>query len=60
MAVPKKKTSKSKRDIRKSNWKNKASIQARKALAIAFSLLKRQTELKTTNFSEKSSGNNEN
>lgn len=53
MAVPKKKTSKSKRDIRKSNWKGKASIRAQKALAIAFSLLKRQTEVKTTSSTEK-------
>jgi large subunit ribosomal protein L32 len=60
MAVPKKKTSKSKRDIRKFNWKVEASVRARKALSTAFSLLKRQTEAKTTRLSENISVNNEN
>lgn len=45
MAVPKKKTSKSKRDIRKFQWKWKASFQAKKALSTALSLLKKQTEI---------------
>jgi ribosomal protein L32 len=35
MAVPKKRTSKSKKNIRKSVWKNKAKKQAIKALSIA-------------------------
>jgi hypothetical protein len=60
MAVPKKKTSKSKRDIRKFNWKVEASVRARKALSTALSLLKRQTEAKTTLLSENISVNNEN
>jgi large subunit ribosomal protein L32 len=33
MAVPKKKTSKSKRDKRKATWKHKAAVEAQKALS---------------------------
>jgi len=39
MAVPKKKTSKSKRDHRKANWKRKAAIEAQKALSLGKSVL---------------------
>lgn len=39
MAVPKKKTSKSKRDQRKATWKNKAALQAQKALSLGKSVL---------------------
>lgn len=39
MAVPKKKTSKSKRDKRKATWKHKAAIQAQKALSLGKSIL---------------------
>lgn len=39
MAVPKKKTSKSKRDQRRANWKRKAADQAQKALSIGKSIL---------------------
>jgi large subunit ribosomal protein L32 len=39
MAVPKKKTSKSKRDKRKATWKRKASLQAQRALSIGKSIL---------------------
>jgi large subunit ribosomal protein L32 len=39
MAVPKKKTSKSKRDQRKATWKRKANLQAQKALSIGKSIL---------------------
>nr|YP_009367573.1 ribosomal protein L32 [Pseudocharacium americanum]YP_009367662.1 ribosomal protein L32 [Ignatius tetrasporus]ARK14599.1 ribosomal protein L32 [Pseudocharacium americanum]ARK14688.1 ribosomal protein L32 [Ignatius tetrasporus] len=35
MAVPKKRTSKSKKNIRKTIWKNKAKKEATKALSIA-------------------------
>nr|YP_009145392.1 ribosomal protein L32 [Cryptoglena skujai]AKL39017.1 ribosomal protein L32 [Cryptoglena skujai] len=45
MAVPKKKTSKSKKNIRKNNWKKKAS---KKAL-VAFSLGKNFIENKASN-----------
>ncbi len=39
MAVPKKKTSKSKRDKRKATWKHKAVVQAQKALSLGKSIL---------------------
>ncbi|MFE4106925.1 50S ribosomal protein L32 [Almyronema epifaneia] len=39
MAVPKKKTSKSKRSIRRSNWKRQASLEAKKALSLGKSIL---------------------
>jgi large subunit ribosomal protein L32 len=39
MAVPKKKTSKSKRDMRRATWKRKAQAQAQKALSIGKSIL---------------------
>lgn len=39
MAVPKKRTSKSKKNSRLANWSNKATIQAEKALSLAKSIL---------------------
>ncbi|MBE9166246.1 50S ribosomal protein L32 [Pleurocapsales cyanobacterium LEGE 06147] len=39
MAVPKKKTSKSKRDRRKAYWKRKAAFEAQKALSLGKSVL---------------------
>ena len=39
MAVPKKKTSKSKRDHRKAHWKRKAALQAERALSLGKSVL---------------------
>ncbi len=39
MAVPKKKTSKTKRDQRKANWKRQASKEAEKALSLGKSIL---------------------
>ena len=39
MAVPKKKTSKSKRDSRKAHWKRKATFEAQKALSLGKSVL---------------------
>jgi large subunit ribosomal protein L32 len=39
MAVPKKKTSKTKRDQRKANWKRKAQFEAQKALSLGKSIL---------------------
>lgn len=44
MAVPKKKTSKSKRDQRKATWKRKAEIQAQRALSIGKSILTGRAE----------------
>lgn len=39
MAVPKKKTSKAKRNQRKAHWKRTASLQAQKALSLGKSVL---------------------
>ncbi len=39
MAVPKKKTSKSKRDKRRATWRRKATLQAQKALSLGKSIL---------------------
>jgi large subunit ribosomal protein L32 len=39
MAVPKKKTSKAKRDQRKAHWKRTAAMQAKKALSLGKSVL---------------------
>ncbi len=39
MAVPKKKTSKSKRSMRRSTWKRKAALQAERALSLGKSVL---------------------
>ncbi len=44
MAVPKKKTSKSKRDMRRANWKRKAADQAQKALSLGKSILTGRAE----------------
>ena len=43
MAVPKKRTSKSKKNSRKSVWKKKADKQGQKALSLAKSVLRGQT-----------------
>jgi large subunit ribosomal protein L32 len=40
MAVPKKRTSKSKKNIRKNNWKKKANTQAQRILTLSKSILK--------------------
>ena len=39
MAVPKKKTSKSKRDHRRAHWRRKAALEAQKALSLGKSVL---------------------
>ena len=39
MAVPKKKTSKSKRDKRRATWRGKAALEAQKALSLGKSFL---------------------
>nr|YP_009497549.1 ribosomal protein L32 [Biddulphia tridens]AWT40262.1 ribosomal protein L32 [Biddulphia tridens] len=39
MAVPKKRTSKSKKNARKANWKKKADKEAQKSLSLAKSVL---------------------
>lgn len=40
MAVPKKRTSKAKKNARKANWKRKGYFTAQKSLSLAKSLLK--------------------
>jgi large subunit ribosomal protein L32 len=44
MAVPKKKTSKSKRDMRRANWRRKAAVEAQKAISRAKSILTGRAE----------------
>jgi large subunit ribosomal protein L32 len=39
MAVPKKKTSKAKRDKRRATWRRQAALQAQKALSLGKSVL---------------------
>lgn len=39
MAAPKKKTSKSKRDMRRATWKRQAALQAKKAMSLGKSVL---------------------
>ena len=43
MAVPKKRTSKSKKNARKANWKRKSRATAQKSLSLAKSMLKGKT-----------------
>jgi len=44
MAVPKKRTSKSKRDMRKATWKRQAALQAQRALSLGKSILTGQAK----------------
>ena len=43
MAVPKKKTSKAKKNARKANWKRKSYFVAQKSLSLAKSLLRNKS-----------------
>lgn len=43
MAVPKKKTSKTKRDQRRAHWKRQAHFEAQKALSLGKSILSGQS-----------------
>lgn len=43
MAVPKKRTSKAKKNARKANWKRKGHYAAKKSLSLAKSMLKGKT-----------------
>ena len=52
MAVPKKRTSKMKRNSRKSNWKRKGYHAAQKSLSLAKSMLKGKTTSFIYNTSE--------
>jgi large subunit ribosomal protein L32 len=44
MAVPKKKTSNSKRDMRRAHWRRKAALQAQRALSLGKSILTGRAE----------------
>jgi large subunit ribosomal protein L32 len=44
MAVPKKRTSKSKKNIRKAAWKRKAGVAAQKAISLGKSILTGQNK----------------
>ena len=52
MAVPKKRTSKSKKNSRLANWTNKANIQAKRALSLANSILSSGSTSFISNMSE--------
>ncbi|MGK7902025.1 MAG: 50S ribosomal protein L32 [Hormoscilla sp.] len=52
MAVPKKKTSKTKRNQRKAVWKRKAEFQAQKALSLGKSVLTRRSNFVYPPFEE--------
>nr|YP_010925734.1 chloroplast 50S ribosomal protein L32 [Neoporphyra seriata]WKD83966.1 chloroplast 50S ribosomal protein L32 [Neoporphyra seriata] len=52
MAVPKKRTSKAKKNARKANWKNQARVEAQKALSLAKSVLTRKSNGFVYNLSE--------
>jgi large subunit ribosomal protein L32 len=52
MAVPKKRTSKSKKNSRLANWTNKANIQAKRALSLAKSILSSSSTSFISNISE--------
>nr|YP_009027491.1 50S ribosomal protein L32 [Neoporphyra perforata]AGQ17046.1 50S ribosomal protein L32 [Neoporphyra perforata]AHB34985.1 50S ribosomal protein L32 [Neoporphyra perforata]AHB35194.1 50S ribosomal protein L32 [Neoporphyra perforata]AIA19356.1 50S ribosomal protein L32 [Neoporphyra perforata]AIA19565.1 50S ribosomal protein L32 [Neoporphyra perforata] len=54
MAVPKKRTSKAKKNARKANWKNQARFEAQKALSLARSVLTRKSNGFIYNLSETS------
>jgi len=55
MAVPKKRTSKSKKNARKANWKKKSNRAAQNSLSLAKSLLKGKkiSFIYTTNLTKK-------
>lgn len=52
MAVPKKRTSKARKNARKAVWKNKARTEAQKALSLAKSVLTRKSNGFIYNLSE--------
>lgn len=49
MAVPKKRTSKTRKNLRKSQWKAKATIEAKKALSTAKLVLNTLTKTSSEN-----------
>nr|YP_006666452.1 ribosomal protein L32 [Trebouxiophyceae sp. MX-AZ01]AFQ93807.1 ribosomal protein L32 [Trebouxiophyceae sp. MX-AZ01] len=46
MAVPKKRTSKSRRNNRRALWRGKASLQAKRSFSLAVSILRRRLSQK--------------
>jgi large subunit ribosomal protein L32 len=52
MAVPKKRTSKSKKNSRLANWTNKANLQAARALSLAKSILSGKSTSFISNLTE--------
>ena len=52
MAAPKKRTSKTRKNLRKAQWKAKASVEAKKAFAIAKMVLKSVANSQTIRSSE--------
>lgn len=58
MAVPKKRTSKSKKNSRLANWNNKANLQAKRALSLAKSILSGNSTSFISNLAEEDSSKN--
>jgi large subunit ribosomal protein L32 len=58
MAVPKKRTSKSKKNSRLANWTNKANIQAKRALSLAKSILTGNSTSFISNLTEEDNSKN--
>ena len=58
MAVPKKRTSKSKKNSRLANWTNKANVEAKKALSLAKSILSGNSTSFISNLTEENNSKN--
>ena len=58
MAVPKKRTPKSKKNSRLANWTNKANIQAKRALSLAKSILSGNSTSFISNLTEEDNSKN--
>ena len=58
MAVPKKRTSKSKKNSRLATWNNKANLQAKKALSLAKSILTGNSTSFISNLTEENDSKN--
>ena len=58
MAVPKKRTSKSKKNSRLATWNNKATVQAKRALSLAKSILSGNSTSFISNLTEENDSKN--
>ena len=58
MAVPKKRTSKSKKNSRLANWTKKANVQAKRALSLAKSILSGNSTSFISNLTEEDNSKN--